>query len=146
MDAAKQKSRIFVCLLFSFFSARAYCQSDAANIRRIMQSSEDAWNHGDINAFMQGYWKSDSVMFIGNAGIVYGWQQTLERYKKAYPTGEAMGMLKFTLLEVKPLSGSYYFVVGKWHLTRKSGDIGGIFDLLFEKIKGEWLIIADHSS
>ena len=85
-------------------------------------------------------------MFVGKSGITYGWQKTLDNYKKNYPDAAAMGKLKFDLLEVKRLSSGYFFVVGKWHLTRSIGDIGGIFTLLFRKVANRWLIIADHSS
>lgn len=95
---------------------------------------------------MQGYWKSDSLKFIGKSGITYGWRATLENYKKSYPDTAAMGKLKFDLLEVKRLSVMYFFVIGKWHLARTDGDLKGYFTLLFKKIKGTWVIVADHSS
>jgi hypothetical protein len=105
-----------------------------------------AWNAGDIDRFMGTYWQSDSLMFIGKSGVTYGWQKTLENYKKNYPDTAAMGKLKFDILETKRLSVLYFFVVGKWHLTRSIGDIGGHFTLLFKKVKDKWLIVADHSS
>jgi ketosteroid isomerase-like protein len=96
---------------------------------------------------MKGYWKSDSLMFIGKSGVTYGYNNTLENYKKGYPTRDAMGILKFTILKVEKISADAYFVVGKWHLTReKVGDVEGHYTLLFKQIKGEWVIVADHSS
>jgi hypothetical protein len=95
---------------------------------------------------MGGYWRNDSLMFIGKNGPTYGWENTLKNYKKGYPDIEAMGKLDFTLIDVKRLSPEYYSVVGKWHLKRLVGDIGGTFTLLFKKIKRQWLIIQDHSS
>jgi hypothetical protein len=85
-------------------------------------------------------------MFIGKNDITYGWQNTLESYKKGYPDTTAMGKLDFDILHVKRLSVLYFFVVGKWHLTRSIGDVGGHFTLLFKKIKNKWVIVADHSS
>jgi len=85
-------------------------------------------------------------MFIGQNGITYGWLNTLNNYKKNYPDTATMGKLNFTLITVKPLSKEYYHVVGKWHLTRSVGNASGHFTLLFRKIKGEWVIIEDHSS
>ena len=85
-------------------------------------------------------------MFIGKSGITYGWQKTLDNYKKRYPDTAAMGKLDFDLLEVKRLSVMYFFVAGKWHLTRTIGDVGGHFTLLFKKVKNKWVIVADHSS
>ena len=131
----------FLCL-FSCFSQA----SEKAAVRKVLTTQEAAWNAGNIDDFMKGYWQNDSLMFIGKTGITYGWQSTLEHYKKGYPDTAAMGKLAFTLLEVKPLSASYFFVVGRWHLNRSAGNIGGHFSLLLKKIKEHWLIIADHTS
>ena len=95
---------------------------------------------------MKGYWENDSLMFIGKSGVTYGYKNTLENYKKNYPDTAAMGKLTFTLIQVKRLSPEYYHVTGKWHLKRTIGDIGGHYTLLFRKIKGQWVIISDHSS
>ena len=96
---------------------------------------------------MVGYWESDSLMYIGKNGIKYGYKATLESYYKNYPDKATMGTLKFDILEMKPLGRKYQLVVGKWYLTRpEKGDIGGHFSLVFAKMKGKWVIIADHSS
>ncbi|MGI9158739.1 MAG: YybH family protein, partial [Saprospiraceae bacterium] len=115
-------------------------------IRAIMARQEAAWNRGDLEAFMDGYWRSDSLQFIGSRGLTYGWHQTLDNYRKGYPDRAAMGTLTFTLLSVQPLSQKSAFVVGKWHLKRNAGDLSGHFTLLWKKIKGAWVIVADHSS
>ena len=94
---------------------------------------------------MQGYWKSDSLMFVGNSGITYGWQGTLERYKTTYPDRTAMGQLTFEIMEVNSLGDDIYFVVGKLFLERTIEDLNGIFTLVFRKIKGRWVIVADHT-
>jgi ketosteroid isomerase-like protein len=94
---------------------------------------------------MNGYWKSDSLMFVGKSGITYGWLKTLQHYRKNYPDTATMGKLVFTLLHLKPLSDVYYFVVGKWYLQRTGGDLEGNFTLLFKKINGQWKIITDHT-
>lgn len=137
-------------LLFFFLlliAVSAFAQnSDEAKIRGVLAAQNAAWNRGDVKAFMQGYWKSDSLQFIGKSGVTKGWQQTLENYKKGYPDTAAMGKLAFDILTVKRLSGDYYFVIGKWALTRTIGDVGGHFSLLFRKIAGQWVIVADHSS
>lgn len=144
---SKYKMPLFLCLLCVFGSSVSFSQtSDPIAIRSVLQEQENAWNKGDLEKYMQGYWKSDSVMFIGKSGITYGWQKTLANYKKSYPGKEAMGQLNFELLEMKRISAGYYFVVGKWHLKRTIGDLGGIFSLLFKKVNGEWVIVADHSS
>ena len=135
-------------LLFIFLSTeKIFAQSnDEAAVRKILATQNAAWNRGDVDAFMVGYWHSDSLMFIGQNGITYGWQNTLNNYKKNYPDTATMGKLNFTLITVKPLSKEYYHVVGKWHLTRTVGNASGHFTLLFKKINGEWVIIEDHSS
>ena len=124
-----------------------YAQSnDEKEIRRLLVDQTKAWNKGDIEGFMKTYWKNDSLMFIGKNGINHGWQETLNNYKKRYPDTSAMGKLSFDILQVKKLSPEYFYVVGKWMLTRSIGDLNGYYDLLLRKIKGKWYIIADHSS
>ncbi|HRI22911.1 MAG TPA: nuclear transport factor 2 family protein [Panacibacter sp.] len=118
---------------------------DELAIRNVMDKQVKDWNNGDIDGFMQTYWKSDSLLFV-SAPPTYGWQQTLDRYKKHYPDTATMGKLNFNLIQVKLLSAEYSFVAGQWHLTRSIGDAGGYFTLLFRKIKGQWYIVADHSS
>lgn len=129
------------------FSSELFSQQNGEMaIRKILQDQQDSWNRGDINAFMNGYWKSDSLMFIGGKGITYGYNNTWERYKKTYDSREKMGTLAFELLHFIPLGTEAYMVVGKWHLTRTIGDIGGYYTLIFRKIGGSWLIISDHTS
>jgi ketosteroid isomerase-like protein len=121
-------------------------QKDEQQIRQLLSAQTVAWNKGDLEAFMTPYWHSDSLLFIGKSGVKYGWAVTLANYKKGYPDTAAMGKLHFDILEMRKLSDKNYFVVGKWHLQRSIGDIGGHFTLLWRKIKGQWVIVADHSS
>lgn len=115
-------------------------------IRQVMHTQQEAWNRADIETFMEGYWKSDSLKFIGRNGITYGWQTTLDNYKKSYPTPDAMGKLTFTILTLDILSETSAFMIGRWHLKRASDEPGGHFTLLWRKINGKWVIIADHTS
>ena len=132
---------------FLFYIPGPFAQTkDELQIRNILNRQTTAWNAGNLEEFMQGYWKSDSLMFIGKSGITYGWQKTLDNYKKSYPDTAAMGKLTFTLIEVKRLSVLYFFIVGKWHLTRTAGNLGGHFTLLFKKTRQGWVIVSDHSS
>jgi ketosteroid isomerase-like protein len=127
----------------------AQVQNTAAEenaIRKVMADQEAAWNRADIEAFMDGYWKSDSLTFIGSRGVTYGWQATLDSYKKGYPDAEAMGKLTFTILRLEVLSPGSAYVIGKWHLKRKADEPGGHFTLLWKKIGGKWVITADHTS
>jgi ketosteroid isomerase-like protein len=132
-------------LLLSIVGAKAQSAGESA-IRKLLAAQNAAWNRGDIDSFMKGYWENDSLMFIGKSGVTYGWANTLNNYKKGYPDTAAMGQLSFTLIEVKRLSKKYYHVTGKWFLKRSIGDVGGHYTLLFEKINGQWVIISDHSS
>lgn len=132
--------------LFLFSCVQAFAQDDATAIRNLLATQTATWNRGDLEGFMQTYWKSDSLLFVGKSGATRGWQQTLDNYKKGYPNKDAMGQLAFEILEVRPLSADHYFVVGKWMLTRKAGDLSGHYTLLLRKIAGSWKIIADHSS
>ena len=140
--------KIFYLFLLTFAFANAmYGQSKNEQIvRNLLEEQRQAWNTGDLEKFMAKYWQSDSLMFIGKSGVTYGWQNTLNNYKKGYPDTAAMGKLKFDILQVKRLSVMYFFMVGKWHLTRSIGDVGGHFTLLFKKVKNKWVIVADHSS
>lgn len=119
---------------------------DETSIRTILAEQTSEWNKGNLEAFMKGYWKSDSLMFIGKNGITYGWQKALDNYQNGYPDTASMGKLNFDIITVKRLSPDYFFVVGKWYLKRSIGDIGGAYTLLFRKIKNTWVIVNDHSS
>jgi urocanate hydratase len=139
------KKIYFVFLLF--ITAVGFSQSnDAVAIRKVLDEQVKTWNHGDMDGFMRGYWKHDSLMFIGKSGITRGWTKTLENYKRSYPDTAAMGKLSYDIILVKKLSNDYYYVVGKWMLTRGIGNLSGYYNLLFKKIKGLWFIVADHSS
>lgn len=140
------KKVLFSCLILLCAVISMTAQRDEARIKAIMAEQEKAWNRGDLEGFMAGYWKSDSLRFIGSRGLTYGWQQTLDNYKKGYPNRDAMGVLKFTILSVEKQSAKSAFVVGKWELTRKAGDLSGYYTLLWKKIKWQWVIVADHSS
>jgi len=144
------QSRNFFLLLFGLLSLQiCHAQREDAGIaaiRKVMQAQETAWNNGDLEAFMEGYWHADSLRFIGSKGLTYGWDATLANYKKGYPDRATMGKLQFTLISVEKLSGKAAFVIGKWHLKRDAGDLSGHFTLLWKKIKGKWVIVADHSS
>ena len=139
--------KTFLFILFAGLSFHTMAQSkDEEAVRAILAEQTAAWNKGDIDDFMKGYWNSDSLMFIGQNGVTYGYQNTLNNYKKNYSDADKMGTLTFNLIKVQRLSPKYYFVVGKWHLKRNAGDVGGHYDLIFRKIKGKWYIISDHSS
>ncbi|HKZ66555.1 MAG TPA: hypothetical protein VJ111_09385 [Chitinophagaceae bacterium] len=136
-------------LFFAFILLASFCwgqSKDEIAIRQLLSDQTVAWNSGDIESFMKTYWESDSLMFIGKSGVTYGWANTLNNYKKNYPDTIAMGKLSFNILSVDRLSSQHFHVIGKWHLQRSIGDLSGHYTLLLRKIKGMWVIIADHSS
>ena len=137
---------IFVAIL-TLISLSVFSQTkDETEVRNVLAKQNAAWNRGDVDAFMVGYWENDSLMFIGKSGVTYGYKNTLANYKRNYPDTTAMGKLTFTLIQVKPLSPDYFHVTGKYYLTRTIGDVSGHFTLIFRKINGKWVIISDHSS
>ena len=137
---------IFVAIL-TLISLSVFSQTKhETEVRNVLAKQNAAWNRGDVDAFMVGYWENDSLMFIGKSGVTYGYKNTLANYKRNYPDTTAMGKLTFTLIQVKPLSPDYFHVTGKYYLTRTIGDASGHFTLMFRKINGKWVIISDHSS
>ncbi len=140
-------------LLFSIisllFTMPTQAQSTKAiqEVKKLLNAQSQDWNTGNIEAFMEGYWKSEKLQFIGSRGVTYGWQQTLDNYKKSYPDVAAMGQLTFDLIDVTAQSRKVVSVTGKFMLARKElDDLEGHFLLIVKKIKGKWLIIADHTS
>jgi hypothetical protein len=134
-------------LLLLLLAASVYGQEqDLLSIRQVMNQQQEDWNKGDLVAYMQGYWNSDSLQFISSRGVNMGWQATLAGYQKGYPSKEAMGTLTFTILSLEKLSNTSAFMIGKWHLKRSADEPNGHFTLLWKKIKGKWVIVADHTS
>jgi hypothetical protein len=138
--------KILISCFLVLNSCFLFAQDDKQAILKIMETQRIDWNKGDIDCFMQGYWKSDSLMFVGKTAPVYGWKATLERYKKAYPDKAAMGMLTFTVLKVDLLDKVNAFMLGAWNLKREKDAPGGYFTLWFRKIDGVWVIVVDHTS
>ncbi len=135
--------RMLPTLLFLALMAASPEQS----IRQVLETQQDAWNRGDVDAFMSGYEASDKTTFVGSA-ITRGYQPVLESYRKRYPTKEKMGQLTFSDLEIQMLGSDYASVLGRWKLARTAdggGDISGIYTLLFRKTANGWKIILDHT-
>ncbi len=134
-------------LALLFISCESSFDTDDRN--RIMASlaaQVESWNSGDIDGFMKAYLNNDSLMFIGSGGLNYGYKTTLENYKKAYSNQEKMGQLSFEIFHLKPLNSDNALVIGAWRLDRTSDTLGGAFSLNWQRIDGDWIIIADHSS
>ena len=140
--------------LFMVFSVHGQKEKDSYSnyksskeeITTMMLQQAKDWSNGNIEGFMQGYIKSDQLKFVGSKGITYGWEQTLENYKKGYPSKEHMGILTFTLLEFDQLAKDVFLVIGEFHLKRTVGDANGMFSIILKQINGKWKITADHSS
>ena len=136
----------YLIILFALFTFTSYAQSpDEAAILEVMKQQEEAWNNFDLEAFMEGYWKSDSLKFFGKSGVTHGWEQTLEQYKKGYPDKSHTGTLNFKIEQISPIESNSYYVMGRFYLTREAGDAEGIFMIIFKKIDGAWKIISDTS-
>ncbi|MGB2627890.1 MAG: nuclear transport factor 2 family protein [Candidatus Acidiferrum sp.] len=118
----------------------------SAQVSAVLSAQKEAWNRGDVRAFMDGYWNSPDVTFSGASGVTRGWQAVLDRYQQRYATKEAMGQLDFSDLEIRPLGPTSAMVLGRWQLTRGSGNVGGVFTLVFAQFPSGWKIIHDHTS
>lgn len=139
--------KALISILFLFVIVNVFAQSsDKAQILKLLEDQRLAWNKGDVEEYMQGYVKSDSLLYVGKTGPKYGWNNTLNNYKKSYPDKQAMGYLSFDIKDVKILSPEYAFVLGAWKLKREKDEPGGYFTLIVQKINGEWKVISDHSS
>lgn len=119
---------------------------DKTAILNVMAAQEKAWSENDLEGFMQGYWKSDSLKFYGSNGLTKGWQQTLDNYKAGYPTKDHSGTLTFEIDDISKIEANSYWVMGRYFLKRNVGDANGNFLIIFKKIDGEWKIVADMSS
>lgn len=160
----KANSNYFLIFCISLFFLAAGCKSVTsenteketiqnlasmkAPVQKVLDEQATCWSNGDLACYMEGYWKSDSLVFVGKSGLTYGWQATLDNYKRNYPDTGAMGKLSFEILEMNPLSNETMLVIGKWHLKRDiaAGDLQGHFSVIFKRFPEGWKIIADHSS
>lgn len=120
--------------------------SNESQIRALLDVQTAAWNRGDLEAFMAGYWKSDETEFVGVSGISRGWQALLDRYRKSYPDQKAMGRLTFSGLEIHVICPEAAFAIGQYQLEREHDRPSGIFTLNFRKFHEGWRIVADHTT
>jgi ketosteroid isomerase-like protein len=143
---------ILLCALVLVFTVPVFTQSTKevskikAGIIAVMNEQAAAWNRGDVEAFMRGYWNSSQLVFVSGDNVTRGWQPTLDRYKKNYNSREKMGTLKFSDLEIDVVSKNAAVVLGSWSLTRAGDNPKGKFTLIFRKLNGEWRIVHDHTS
>ena len=136
---------LFLCAAVSI-SAQSKDEKTKMAIKKVMDDQTAAWNRGDIESFMQGYWNSPEMMFVSGQNMTRGWQPTLERYQKSYDSREKMGVLSFSELEITLTGKDSAVVFGRFTLERKDDKPTGLFTLNFRKFKTGWKIILDHTS
>ena len=137
---------ILLLVLAGVSATLAQGSRDEAAIRKVMEDQAAAWNRGDLDSFMLGYWRSEKLKFVSRDRVTTGWQQTLDNYKKNYATREQMGQLTFSDLDIMVVSKDAAFVIGSWRLDGPPNTPKGKFTLLWRKFKDGWRIVADHSS
>lgn len=121
-------------------------EADRAAITSLLTQQQAAWNRADIKMFMHGYWNSPELTFAGSSGITRGFEPVSARYQRQYPDQAAMGHLEFSALQMRSLGPDAALVLGRWHLTRDAGNLGGVFSLVFQRFPEGWRIVHDHTS
>lgn len=143
--------RVIFCIILIFLATSSFAENklnvrEKTKISSLLDKQVEAWNEGDLEKFMETYWKSEELSFVGSRGPTYGWQATLDNYKKGYPDKAAMGKLKFTILKISKIDKKTVLVIGRFDLAREMGDLSGHYTLVVQKFGKDWLIISDHSS
>jgi len=137
-------------VVFPFLQSQASAAderpADREAIRAVLSAQQAAWNRGDVDTFLVGYWRSPELTFSGSGGLARGWDAVLARYKKNYPDRAAMGQLDFSELELRFLGPDAALVLGRWHLKREKDELGGVFTLVWQRFPDGWKIIHDHTS
>lgn len=135
-------------LLLLALSLLSWDAGDARKaVRQVLDAQEAAWNKGDLQGFMAGYWNSDDMVFFSGTEVTKGWRSTYERFQKRYQTeGREMGKLTFAEIEIDLLGQDSAYVRGKWQLVRSKDKVGGLFTLILKRLPDGWRIIHDHTS
>jgi uncharacterized protein (TIGR02246 family) len=138
---------IFLLPLNSLFAKPAEERTADWNaIQAVLSAQQTAWNRGDVDTFLVGYWHSPELTFSGSNGVARGWDGVMARYKKNYPDRAAMGQLDFSALEYRFLGPDAALVLGHWHLKREKDELGGVFSLVWQRFPDGWKIVHDHTS
>ena len=141
-----KKILLLITLALSLCNSAFSQSKEHRAIAAVLENQRLAWNKADLLGYMQGYWHSDSLVFIGKRGPQYGWQKTYDNYVKSYPDKLAMGELHFNILKIEVIDKKNAFVMGKWLLKREKDEPQGYFTLRLRKINKEWKVVYDHSS
>jgi ketosteroid isomerase-like protein len=139
---------LLACLALSALLAEPVDErnADRGSIGAVLVAQQTAWNRGDVDAFLAGYWHSAELTFSGSGGVTRGWNSVCARYKRNYPDRAAMGQLEFSDLEFRFFGADAALVLGRWHLKREKDDVGGVFSLVWQRFPEGWKIIHDHTS
>ena len=140
-----KKLLIFTFLVVASCNENSTKYEDVKAIKGALDKCAVAWSKGDIESYMDVYWRSEKLQFINKSGMHYGWKKSLELYKKGYPNTDYTGTLNFKVFRVDFLSKNLYSVSGEYFLTRNKGNLNGVFTLIFKKIDGKWVIVSDHT-
>jgi len=140
-------ARLIVAFVVALLGSTSLRATEArSEIENVLRAQETAWNRGDIDAFMDGYWRSEKTAFVSGDEVSRGWQNVLDRYKKKYSDRAKMGTLTFSDLEITPLSDDSAVVLGSWKLKRVNDEPHGRFTLIFRHFPDGWKIVHDHTS
>ncbi len=139
-------SVFFLLLTLTVVAQKKVSIADSLAITKVLFEQQADWNRGAIDAFMDGYFKSEQLVFSGASGPIYGWEATRQRYHNTYSNRTLMGTLEFKVLDFLALSPKVIQMQGSYHLTRTIGDSAGYFTLIWLKVKKQWRIISDHTS
>jgi len=139
-------SLVLLCVISNSAFAHIKHDTEQTAIRHVLSNQQQAWNNGDLEQFMQGYWQSEKLRFASGNSFRFGWKTTLANYQKNYPDRTTMGKLTFDIIDIKLIAPQHAIVFGRWHLQREKDTPNGLFSLTFEKISGQWLITQDHTS
>ena len=139
---------ITYCILTSAIvcAAREQLPNSAGEIQSVLNAQQDAWNRGDIDAFMNGYARSASTVFVSQDEVRRGWETVRERYRVKYSDRAKMGTFSFSDIEVTMLSPDAAVVLGRWRLKRGNDEPHGRFTLIFKRLSEGWRIVHDHTS
>lgn len=118
----------------------------SGEILALLEQQDEAWNRGDIDGFMEGYWVSPDLRFASGGDVTRGYAETLARYKQRYASRALMGTLNTSEHEIVILAPDAAIAHGRWQLTRENDAPGGLYTLVLRKIGGEWKIVSDTTT
>lgn len=146
------QTRLTLTVICNILMAALVCAASeqppnsAAEIQSVLTTQQDAWNRGDIDAFMNGYARSASTVFVSEDEVGRGWETVRDRYRVKYSDRAKMGTLSFSEIEVTMLSSDAAVVLGRWKLKRAKDEPHGRFTLIFKRLPQGWRIVHDHTS